>query len=234
MSADGRGRGPMVAVSPAHNAVALWAWGERDSWLRAGATTAVLADGWTDPADHGPSGPRSLSLQAGDVVVFEATAGPVRDRAARPRPASPGPPDRRAPLGRPPLRPGHPRDHLGRGRGLALRPSGQRAWACGHHGAVRCGARQHGPGRGRRGGVRAAVRGHVVLSSSVAHLGLPVPRPRSRGPAPGQDAAQAARGLAPRGGGVAARRRGRRGAERAPPDPAAPSCSARTCSPSSA
>ena len=76
MTADGRGQGPTVAVSPAHNPVALWAWGERDSWLRAGATTAVLADGWTDPADHGPSAPRSLSLQAGDVVVFEATQDP--------------------------------------------------------------------------------------------------------------------------------------------------------------
>ena len=76
MSGDGRGQGPTVAVSPAHNPVALWAWGERDSWLRAGATTAVLADGWTDPADHGPSAPRSLSLQAGDVVVFEATQDP--------------------------------------------------------------------------------------------------------------------------------------------------------------
>ena len=73
----------MVAVSPAHNEVALWAWGEHDSWLRAGATTAVLADGWTDPADHGPSAPRSLSLQAGDVVVFEAT----------PDPSGIGPPD---------------------------------------------------------------------------------------------------------------------------------------------
>ena len=76
MTADGRGQGPTVAVSPAHNPVAVWAWGERDSWLRAGATTAVLADGWTDPADHGPSAPRSLSLQAGDVVVFEATQDP--------------------------------------------------------------------------------------------------------------------------------------------------------------
>ena len=76
MSADGRGRGPTVAVSPAHNELALWAWGERDSWLLSGATTAVLADAWTDPADHGPSGPRSLALQAGDVVVFEATTGP--------------------------------------------------------------------------------------------------------------------------------------------------------------
>ncbi len=76
MSAAGVGRGPAVAVSPAHNEVPLWAWGEHDSWLLAGATTAVLADGWIDPADHGSAGPRSLSLQAGDVVVFEATKDP--------------------------------------------------------------------------------------------------------------------------------------------------------------
>ena len=69
------GPGPQVAVSPAHNEVALWSWGERDSWLRAGATTAVLADEWTDDTDHGESGPRALSLQAGDVVVFEAITG---------------------------------------------------------------------------------------------------------------------------------------------------------------
>ena len=76
MSSDDRGRGPTVAVSPAHNQVALWSWGEHDSWLLTGATTAVLVDGWTDPADHGPSGPRSLTLQAGDVVVLEATVDP--------------------------------------------------------------------------------------------------------------------------------------------------------------
>ncbi len=73
VSSAHRGRGPVVAVRPAHNEVALWSWGEHDSWLLAGATTAVLADTWTDPADHGPSGPRSLALRAGDVVVFEAT-----------------------------------------------------------------------------------------------------------------------------------------------------------------
>ena len=71
-----QGRGPVVAVRPAHNEVALWAWGEHESWLLAGATTAVLADGWTDPADRGPSGPRSLALRAGDVVVFEAIHDP--------------------------------------------------------------------------------------------------------------------------------------------------------------
>lgn len=69
------GPGPQVTVSPAHNEVALWSWGERDSWLRAGATTAVLADEWTDDTDHGESGPRALSLQPGDVVVLEAITG---------------------------------------------------------------------------------------------------------------------------------------------------------------
>jgi predicted phage baseplate assembly protein len=72
---DPAGPGPQVAVSPAHNEVALWSWGERDSWLRAEATTAVLADQWTD-TDHGESAPRALSLQAGDVIVLEAITGP--------------------------------------------------------------------------------------------------------------------------------------------------------------
>jgi len=71
-----RGRGPTIAVRPAHNEVTLWAWGEQDSWLLAGATTAVLMDGWTDADDHGPPGPRLLALQPGDVVVFEATVDP--------------------------------------------------------------------------------------------------------------------------------------------------------------
>ena len=76
MSDDDLCRGPMIAVRYAHNEVPLWAWGEQDSWLLAGATTAVLADTWTDADDHGPSGPRSLALQPGDVVVFEATVDP--------------------------------------------------------------------------------------------------------------------------------------------------------------
>lgn len=67
---------PTVAVRPAHNEIALWTWGEHDSWLRAGATTAVLVDGWSDPDDHGRFGPRSLGLAAGDVVVFQATVDP--------------------------------------------------------------------------------------------------------------------------------------------------------------
>jgi predicted phage baseplate assembly protein len=76
MGGDGRGRGPTITASPAHNEIGLWAWGEPDGWLRAGATTAVLMDGWTDHADHGPAGPRALTLQAGDVAVLEATRDP--------------------------------------------------------------------------------------------------------------------------------------------------------------
>jgi predicted phage baseplate assembly protein len=71
-----QGTGPVLTVKKAHNDIALWAWGERDSWLPAGATAAVLADGWADPDDHGPSAPRLLDLRAGDVVVFEATIDP--------------------------------------------------------------------------------------------------------------------------------------------------------------
>jgi predicted phage baseplate assembly protein len=75
VTAGSPGSGPVLTVKKAHNEIALWAWGERDSWLRAGATTAVLADGWTGD-DHGPSAPRLLGLRAGDVVVFEATVDP--------------------------------------------------------------------------------------------------------------------------------------------------------------
>jgi predicted phage baseplate assembly protein len=76
VTAGSRGSGPMLTVKKAHNDIALWAWGEHDSWLRGGATTAVLADGWADPDDHGPSAPRLLDLRAGDVVVLEATVDP--------------------------------------------------------------------------------------------------------------------------------------------------------------
>jgi predicted phage baseplate assembly protein len=76
VTAGGQGSGPMLTVKKAHNDIALWAWGERDSWLRAGSTTAVLADGWAEPHDHGPSAPRLLDLRAGDVVVLQATVDP--------------------------------------------------------------------------------------------------------------------------------------------------------------
>jgi predicted phage baseplate assembly protein len=76
VTAGSHGSGPVLTVKKAHNDIALWAWGEHESWLRAGATTAVLADGWADPDDHGPSAPRLLDLRAGDVVVFEATVDP--------------------------------------------------------------------------------------------------------------------------------------------------------------
>ena len=76
VTAGSHGSGPVLTVKKVHNDIALWAWGERESWLRAGATTAVLADGWADPDDHGPSAPRLLDLRAGDVVVFEATVDP--------------------------------------------------------------------------------------------------------------------------------------------------------------
>ena len=35
----------VVKLLPAHNAIGLWSWGERDSYLAAGATSAVLIDG---------------------------------------------------------------------------------------------------------------------------------------------------------------------------------------------
>ena len=57
-----------AALTPAHNAIAVWSWGESDSRLVAGATSAVLADG--------RAGRRDLALSPGDVLVLEETAQP--------------------------------------------------------------------------------------------------------------------------------------------------------------
>ena len=76
IGSDDRGPGPTVALTPAHNDISLWTWGEPDARLRAGATSAVLIDRWSDTTDHRRSGPRWLSLQPGDVVILEATRDP--------------------------------------------------------------------------------------------------------------------------------------------------------------
>ena len=40
-----RGMDQAVTLLPAHNAIELWSWGEHDSHLAPGATSAVLTDG---------------------------------------------------------------------------------------------------------------------------------------------------------------------------------------------
>jgi hypothetical protein len=59
----------------AHNEIRLYTWGRRECCLPRGATSASLLDGWrADPA--APSGwGRQLSLQPGDVLIFEEVLG---------------------------------------------------------------------------------------------------------------------------------------------------------------
>jgi predicted phage baseplate assembly protein len=77
--------GAELSLAPAHNAIELWAWGERDSHLVAGATSAVLVDG-ERPRSDDELPRRALRLGAGDVVVFEETRDPIdpRDELADP------------------------------------------------------------------------------------------------------------------------------------------------------
>ncbi len=67
---------PVVTARPAHNAIGLWSWGERDSFLAAGATSAALID--SAPPDGRDDTPqRTLELRAGDVIVLEQTKDPL-------------------------------------------------------------------------------------------------------------------------------------------------------------
>jgi hypothetical protein len=67
---------PEVKLLPAHSAIGLWSWGERDSHLAAGATSAVLIDGAPLSGDD-QEPQRTLELRAGDVIIFEETADPL-------------------------------------------------------------------------------------------------------------------------------------------------------------
>ena len=71
-----RRREPVAHLLPAHNAIELWSWGERDSHLAAGATSAVLTDG-SPPSSTGGTPQRSLRLRAGDVIILEQTEDPL-------------------------------------------------------------------------------------------------------------------------------------------------------------
>lgn len=59
-------RAERVTVRPAHGRIRLWAWGEPEFCLPAGATAAALRDG---------EGEHRLSLEPGDVLVFEEVLG---------------------------------------------------------------------------------------------------------------------------------------------------------------
>ncbi|MDX3310064.1 putative baseplate assembly protein [Streptomyces sp. ME08-AFT2] len=57
-----------MRLTPAHNRMSLWAWGEEVFRLPAGATRAALLDG---DGTH-----RTLDLEVGDLLVLEETHGP--------------------------------------------------------------------------------------------------------------------------------------------------------------
>ncbi len=62
----------------AHNKMAVWSFGERDSRLQAGATSVAIVDGDSVVVDRSPTGrignpERILDLEVGDVIVLEAT-----------------------------------------------------------------------------------------------------------------------------------------------------------------
>ncbi|MFJ3880193.1 putative baseplate assembly protein [Streptomyces sp. NPDC090077] len=59
-------RAERVTVRPAHARIRLWSWGEPEFCLPAGATCAALRDGEAG---------RRLSLEPGDVLVFEEVLG---------------------------------------------------------------------------------------------------------------------------------------------------------------
>ena len=89
-----------VNLLPAHNEIGLWSWGESDSHLATGATSAVLIDG-APPDGAGKAPQRTLELRVGDVLIL-GRPKTRRRRSGTGRPvAAPGrAPDRRAPADR--------------------------------------------------------------------------------------------------------------------------------------
>jgi predicted phage baseplate assembly protein len=65
----------VVNLLPAHNEIDIWSWGEDNSYLAAGATSAALKDG-APPAGKDKTTQRTLQLRAGDVLIFEQTKDP--------------------------------------------------------------------------------------------------------------------------------------------------------------
>lgn len=58
----------------AHNVIRLYTWQEQQCCIAAGATSATLIDQWVGP--EGSDGARMLSLQPGNIVIFEEVLGP--------------------------------------------------------------------------------------------------------------------------------------------------------------
>lgn len=70
------GRYADITLQPAHNQIRLWSWGELDSHLATGATSAHLVDG-SPPADRGQAPDRVLDLAIGDALILEETHDPL-------------------------------------------------------------------------------------------------------------------------------------------------------------
>jgi predicted phage baseplate assembly protein len=69
-----------VTLRPEHNDISLWSWGEQNSHLATGATSAVLVDGSPVGADYSAAR-RVLELSAGDVLILEEKADPQAPKA---------------------------------------------------------------------------------------------------------------------------------------------------------
>ncbi|MEU5977657.1 putative baseplate assembly protein [Streptomyces sp. NPDC047315] len=61
-----------LALTPAHNAIRFWTWGDEACALPRGATAATLRDGWADEACE----VRELELAPGDLLLIEEVRGP--------------------------------------------------------------------------------------------------------------------------------------------------------------
>jgi len=70
------GPGEPIHLYAAHNAISLYAWGNRQCCLPEGAVRATLVDGPAAPADRpADDAGRELRLEAGDVLIFEEVMG---------------------------------------------------------------------------------------------------------------------------------------------------------------
>jgi hypothetical protein len=70
----GSGQAPQTLQwREAHNAIPIYTWGRRECCLREGATGATLLDRWELPEGGDPV--RALSIQPGDVLIFEEVLG---------------------------------------------------------------------------------------------------------------------------------------------------------------
>jgi predicted phage baseplate assembly protein len=70
-----RGAEAEITLRPAHNEISLWSWGELNSHLATGATSAALVDGTAAGTGERPA-KRVLELSVGDVVILEEIGDP--------------------------------------------------------------------------------------------------------------------------------------------------------------